>query len=285
MAFENATHDQLQHIFSHKVQGTVNLHEATLHISLDFFIMTSSTFTMVGAAGQSLSIASNTFQDSFARHRRSQGLPAQTISFAPVLEALSVADPPSVQVALQRNGISSITEYEFLSLFELALASETMPQDYAGDSFAGAHLVTGLEPRQLHKLHQKGVANHVAWHSDARFARVLTAVEDVAYNQAVKVQEIGVLDSLKDAGPDEKQEIITQAICKTLEKLCYLAPGSIDPRQAVMTYGIDSMIAAEFRSWLFKIFNVYISFLELLSPSTKILGLVNKVLEYLEENN
>ena len=99
--------------------------------------MTSSTFTMVGAAGQSLFIASNAFQDSFARHKRSQGLPAQTISFGPVLEALSVTDPPSLQVELQRNGILSITEYEFLSLFELALASETMPQGYAGDSFAG----------------------------------------------------------------------------------------------------------------------------------------------------
>ena len=98
--------------------------------------MTYSTFTMAGAAGQSLFVASNAFQDSFARHRRSQGLPAQTISSGPVLEALSVADPPLVQVELQRNGISSITEYEFLSLFELALASETMPQGYAGDFFA-----------------------------------------------------------------------------------------------------------------------------------------------------
>jgi hypothetical protein len=243
-------------------------------------MMTSSIVAMVGAARPGLFIAANAFQDSFARHRRAQGLPAQTISFGPVLEVGSVADPPSVQVALQRNGLSSITEYEFLRLFELALASEKLPQDYASDPFTRAHLVTGMEPRQLHKLHQKGVANHVAWHFDARFARVLTAVEDLAQNQVAKTQEISVLDSLKDAGPDEKQEIITQAICKTLENLCYLAPGSIDPRQAVMAYGVDSMIAAEFRSWLFKIFEVDISFLELLSPSTKILGLVNMILEH-----
>lgn len=157
-----------------------------------------------------------------------------------------MADLASVQTAFQRIGLSSTTEYEFLRLFELALASSKLPQDC--DPFTGAHLITGMEPRQLHKLHQKGVGSHVAWHSDARFARVLTAVEDVARNIVVKTQEIGVLDSLKDAGPDERQEIIIQSMCKKLESLCYLAPGSIDPRKAVMAYGIDSMIAAEFRS-------------------------------------
>jgi hypothetical protein len=246
--------------------------------------MTSSVVGMVGGARQDLLTAANTFQDSFARHRRSQGLPAQTISFGPVLEVGSVADPSSVQTALQRIGLSSITEYEFLKLFELALASPDCPQDYSGDSFTGAHLVTGLEPRQLRKLHQKGAANHAAWHSDARFARLLTAVEDLEQSQVVKAQEINVLDSLKDANPDERQEVITQAMCKKLENLCYLTPGSIDPRKAVMTYGIDSMIAAEFRSWLFKIFEIYISFLELLSPGTKIQGLVDLVLENWEKN-
>ena len=147
-----------------------------------------------------------------------------------------------------------------------------------------SHLITGMEPRQLHKLQQKGVGCHVAWHSDARFARVLTAVEDVARNIEVKAQEISVLDSLKDAGPDERQEIVIQSMCKKLESLCYLSPGSIDPRKAVMAYGVDSMIAAEFRSWLFKMFEVYISFLELLGPRTRILDLVEMVSERWDKN-
>lgn len=261
------------------MQGTINLHEATLQSPLDFFIMTSSVVGIIGGARQYLLSAANIFQDSLARHRRSQGLPGQLISFSPVLEVGSVADTLSVQTALQRIGLSSITEYEFLKLFELVLASPNLPPDCSGDPLTSCHLITGLEPRQLHKLHQKGVAKHIAWHSDTRFARLLTSVEDLAQNRAVMAQENNVLDSLKHASPNERQDVVTQAMCKKLENLCYLTPGSIDPRKAVMTYGIDSMIAADFRSWLFKIFEIYISFLELLSPSTKIQGLVELVLE------
>lgn len=79
-----------------KVQGTINLHEATKHLDppLDFFVMTSSTIGVVGTSTQSHYAAANGFQDYMARHRWSLGLQATSLSLGMVVGIGHVEENP-----------------------------------------------------------------------------------------------------------------------------------------------------------------------------------------------
>lgn len=61
------------------------LHEMSLEMDLDFFVMFSSMASIVGNMGQSSYSACNAFQDALAHYRRhTLGLPALAINWGPI---------------------------------------------------------------------------------------------------------------------------------------------------------------------------------------------------------
>src|SRR5688572_1450212 len=66
-----------------KVHGAWNLHAATEHLALDFFVLFSTSAAILGPAGQSNHAAVNAFMDALAHHRRTRGLPALSINWGP----------------------------------------------------------------------------------------------------------------------------------------------------------------------------------------------------------
>ncbi|MFC7671602.1 sulfolipid-1 biosynthesis phthioceranic/hydroxyphthioceranic acid synthase [Mycolicibacterium sp. GCM10028919] len=77
----NITDDLLDRDWAPKALGAWRLHEATTTASLDWFCGFSSAAAMVGSPGQGAYAAANSWLDSFARWRRSKGLPAQVIAW------------------------------------------------------------------------------------------------------------------------------------------------------------------------------------------------------------
>jgi NAD(P)-dependent dehydrogenase (short-subunit alcohol dehydrogenase family) len=77
--FENMAHAQWMEALKPKVQGTWNLHQASLpepcaKEGLDFFVMLASISGSVGNRGQANYAAGNSYQDALAKYRRSLGL-------------------------------------------------------------------------------------------------------------------------------------------------------------------------------------------------------------------
>jgi len=68
-------------VLAPKVSGSWNLHAATKQMVLDFFIMFSSTATLLPNYGQSSYATANAFLNSLAHHRRSVGLSALSINW------------------------------------------------------------------------------------------------------------------------------------------------------------------------------------------------------------
>ncbi|CAJ1421226.1 unnamed protein product [Effrenium voratum] len=70
-------------VFSPKVDGAVNLHEAFAKSSLAHFLMFSSVAALMGSPGQGNYAAANSFLDAFALHRQAKGLPALSLQWGP----------------------------------------------------------------------------------------------------------------------------------------------------------------------------------------------------------
>ncbi|WP_370476577.1 SDR family NAD(P)-dependent oxidoreductase [Tamlana flava] len=74
---------QMKRVMQPKVEGSWNLHESTLQLDLDFFILYSSAVSVLGSPGQGNYSAASTYLDCLAHYRRTIGLPAISINWGP----------------------------------------------------------------------------------------------------------------------------------------------------------------------------------------------------------
>jgi acyl carrier protein len=77
------TSAQMQAVMEPKVEGAWNLHVATEHLTLDFFVLFSSIASVLGSPGQPGYAAANSYLDSLAAYRCAQGLPALAVNWGP----------------------------------------------------------------------------------------------------------------------------------------------------------------------------------------------------------
>ena len=64
-----------------KVDGAWNLHELTLGLPLDHFVLFSSAASLFGSPGQANHAAANSFLDALAAQRRAHGRPGLSINW------------------------------------------------------------------------------------------------------------------------------------------------------------------------------------------------------------
>jgi acyl transferase domain-containing protein/acyl-CoA synthetase (AMP-forming)/AMP-acid ligase II/acetylornithine/succinyldiaminopimelate/putrescine aminotransferase/predicted amino acid dehydrogenase/acyl carrier protein len=112
----NLDRKRFDRVLAPKIDGGWNLHQLSLGMPLDFFVLFSSVASVLGAAGQSNYAAANSFLDSLASYRRQRGLPALAIGWGPWSEA-GMAVRASQTGRLERIGIHSLAPEEALNLF------------------------------------------------------------------------------------------------------------------------------------------------------------------------
>ena len=67
--------------------------------------------------------------------------------------------------------------------------------------------------------------------------------------------------------------------------MLFTAPNTLNPCLGVSAYGINSLVAAEIRSWFITTYGCQIGFLELLDPKTSMSDLAHLVLgDWVEPN-
>jgi type V secretory pathway adhesin AidA len=170
----------VQAVLAPKVIGTINLHHATKHLPLDFFLMTSSLVGVIGTATQAAYCAANAFQDDFARQRLSQGLPATSLDLGLILEVGSVSQTKNVQQSLQRLATYGQSETEFLQLVEGVLCMAQDAHSRKSGAGLGGHIITGLEPGRFLSRKDNRPMTDLVWYKNARFQSVVQAIADKA---------------------------------------------------------------------------------------------------------
>lgn len=248
-----------------KVHGTANLQDALADTPLDFFLMTSSVSGILGTPGQANYAAANSFLDALARHRRGRGQHACAAIVPMVLGVGVVAENEDLEEALTRKGMYGIDEEHLLRSFEIAVREQQRPRAEGGID----HLVIGLDPRLLADAMSSAGTGEAFWMADPRFRTLAHHLRSgPAAGRSGGEGGAGLLAALLAAPVGEAVPAARGAVEGKLGRMLLLDADAFgDPARSVASYGIDSMIGAELRNWLFKEFSLDIPFQQLLGPS------------------
>ncbi|KAL4778871.1 hypothetical protein BJX76DRAFT_362324 [Aspergillus varians] len=284
-----------------KWQGTWNLHRALEgnDAALDFFLFTSSVSGSVGTATESNYCSANAFLDAFARWRRSRGKPATSVGLGMIAEVGYLHENPEIEALLLRKGIQPLNEEEFLQVIDMGLAG-TSPQNAEATRLdaAAAHILTGLEGFSIRKLLAQGfdVNNGTMQDPRAAFLSASLAAEQDARRDASGAAGSKGNNAAADAAPWFKDipasssnllaseadaptllEAILRMTRKRFSNLILIPRDQIDDRRPMPQFGVDSMIASEFRTWFWTAFRVDIPFLTIMSSQTALVTLAEFV--------
>ena len=217
-----------------------------------------------------------------------QGLPCVSVGLGMIAEVGYLHENPEVEALLMRKGIQRLSEDEFLQVVDLALASEA-----PGRTVAEAHMLTSLEPAAVRELSALGF--DVTTHGvlvEARSSILLASLQaEKEATEAASSQFQGAHNAtmakaaapwfkdvpvslatafVPEASADTMQEAIQILIKKRFSNLILMPLDQVDERKPLPDFGVDSMIASEFRSWFWAGFRVDVPFLDIISPQKSI---------------
>lgn len=255
------TYENWQVSTTTKVQGAINLHNALKDAHLDFFIMTSSVSGTLGTPGQSNYAAANSFLDAIAKHRRSLGQRAVSVILPMVLGVGVVAENNEIEEALKQKGMYGIDEEHLLGALETAMSI----QDSAD------HLVVGLDPAKLQRSMAATGTMDNFWTEDVRFDHLLSIMRSSSGTDGGSAGQ-SILSSIKAAtSAQEATSVASEHIVEKLGRMLMLDAEQIDiESRSIADHGLDSMIGAELRNWIFKEFTIDVPFQQLLAPTLTI---------------
>lgn len=244
-----------------KVQGSWNLHEL-LPKDLDFFIMLSSVAGVLGNRGQSNYAAGNNYQDALALHRQSLGMPSYSLDLGNILSVGFIAENKD----LFQGNMSAITQEgvradELLSVFEYHVD----PRHWSPD-LVNSQVCIGLVTADTFK--RKGMPLP-SFLSTPLFTQLCS--ETSANGSSVDGDSGGVavqtlLSSVTSL--DQASTIVVEAITKRLSTTLAIQAADIDSGKPIHFYGVDSLVAMEFRSWFAKSMACDIPVLDIMGNSS-----------------
>ncbi|KAI1298538.1 polyketide synthase-like protein [Xylaria venustula] len=275
-----------------KWAGTLNLHNALdFHAeSPEFFLMTSSNSGSVGVATEANYCASNAFLDAFARWRRSRGQPAISIGLGMISEVGYLHENPDIKAILVRRGVQAMPENEFLQLVDLGLSQDLSFSrgESQNETTLTGHILSGLESVGFRKLLAQGfdVTNlplqdpRSRWLAESLAAeqRELAATGEETGHLGRAETETDLLSALRDeADPGAVYAMVLQLVRGHFANLILTSADQIDDSSLLSQFGLDSMLAAEFRTWFWATFRIDIPFLDILGSKNSLQSLAHLV--------
>jgi polyketide synthase 5 len=233
--FENAmlatmTDELIDRNWVPKVYGAWNLHQATATLPLDWFCLFSSAVSLVGSPGQGAYAAANSWLDTFARWRRTQGLPATGIGWAlwaEVGRAAELRAETGVDMALGQGGEgtaiahwrdTAFTADEGAYAFQALLCHDRVYSGYAK---------------------MTGTPWFAAYAQRGRFAEMFRSKRQSSTDTNELLNDLYALPP--EEWPARLRRLVSDAVSLILRR-------TIDPDHPLSEYGLDSMGNLELRT-------------------------------------
>ncbi|TWU78585.1 t1pks [Metarhizium rileyi] len=285
--FAKLTKEQWDYSVNPKVTGTWNLHHATAHIDLDFFVLFSSMSAVVGLPGQANYASGNSFLDAFVQYRNSLGLVCSAVQIGPVADVGFLAERTSLLQTATLTGFKTLHEQEMLDSIALSMMA-TVPERFeAGSTFIDPNVfVLGLESA----MPLSSPANRTVWKRDRRMAVYhndsRSAVDDTSSPAQLKGYIANARADPSILETSESASYFAQEVGKRLFGLLLKDERDLNTSLALADLGLDSLVAIELRAWCKQAFGFDISVLEMLSMGNlEALGghVAQKMLQTIEE--
>ncbi|RYP02773.1 hypothetical protein DL765_010690 [Monosporascus sp. GIB2] len=174
-----------------------------------------------------------------------------------------IAENIELEDALKRKGMYGVNEEHLLRSFEAAIKSWRTLES------APDHAVVGLDPAKLQKAVGDAGATDSFWMEDARFSHVVRDIKSSAADEDAGANGRSILATIKSAcSLAEAVTAVNEHFVDKLARMLMFNPDDIEPEiGSIASYGIDSMIGAELRNWIFKEYRMDVPFQQLLGPS------------------
>ena len=229
---------------SPKVNGSWNLH-THMAKDVDFFIMLSSTVGIVGSRGQCSYAAGSTYMDALARHRRSKGLPGFALDLGVMLGVGFLAEnmTDAMRDNMQAWAFLGIREREFSGILEAVIRNEST----SGVPLP-AQLILGLGTGGMMAY---ATMKYPWWMKDLKFAHVMQ-IDTQLVSRADDGDAVAPLSTVLSSAADLAQaaDAITARLIGKLAKSLMMSAEDIEPTKPVSSYGVDSLLAVDVRSWV-----------------------------------
>ncbi|XP_063781227.1 mycolipanoate synthase-like [Pseudophryne corroboree] len=245
---QNLNLSLFEKVLSPKVDGTVNLHCATIDQKLDYFVCYSSVASFIGNPGQANYAAANSFLDMFCQYRRNIGLSGQSINWGG-LNLGVLLNQHQIHKLLQAKGILLLNTEEIHEYLKLCLLLNNNHQAIVKFDFKTmyANLISNIP--SLKK----------------RFYNVM--VEKIkSWEDTPKIKE-----------SSKTNEIPEDYILLLISELTNVSSRDIASNSLLNFLGIDSMLAMTLQNRIFMEKNVNVPLVTLLDPNTSISMLVSEV--------
>ena len=209
-----------------KIWGAINLHQCTQKCSLDFFVMFSSSASLLGSAGQSNYAFANAFLDGFAQHRRFKGLCGTSINWGPWESGMAVS-VSQINRNMTDKGISPVSADDAIASLEIILDKD---------------------------LSLSGVID-IDWHIYEQTVEGQCEFIQTLYHERKKkssqVPQQTLSDQLMQAQAEKREQMILSYLQKTGSKIAgYEDNQHMDVNKPLIDAGFDSLMAVEFRNIL-----------------------------------
>jgi NADPH:quinone reductase-like Zn-dependent oxidoreductase/acyl carrier protein len=220
--------DRMASVIAPKARGAWLLHQASLGMTLDCFVMFSSVSSIFGNPAQGNYAAANAFLDSLAHHRQTLGLPALAINWGVLGGEGYVARNQRVAEFLAKQGISELSPGEVVSIVESSLR--------AGSAQVAAIRVDWAKWKTFFRGMQ----------GNPLVERIFAAVEGQETNAAASDWR----NRIESAAPGEREAVIAQAAREVVGSVLRVKPDTLRDDQPLTDLGLDSLMGVEIENSL-----------------------------------
>jgi hybrid polyketide synthase/nonribosomal peptide synthetase FtdB len=232
-----------------KVSGAWNLHSVFADMPLDFFILFSSTASLMGAMGQINYASGNAYLDGLARYRSAHGLPALSINWGPWAE-VGMASKLNLLDFYHQKGIDAIYPHQGLEVMNRLFGQDSpqvavIPVTW---SLACKNYFMGKVPAMVAEL---GLQN--------------SGREAAAGNEdSLSETNNGPLQKVLACAPEDRLSTVEDCLQELVAGVLRFDRSKLDIHDSLSALGLDSMMATEMRNKIELGFEIMIPIVDLL---------------------
>ncbi|XP_067434682.1 phthioceranic/hydroxyphthioceranic acid synthase [Thunnus thynnus] len=229
-----------------KVSGALNLHYATLHKKLDFFVCYSSISSFIGNASQCNYAAANSFLDTFCHYRRNLGLAGQSINWGPL----------NLGLLLNKRHFQKFLEAKGMMIMDVCEVHEALKMCLLMD-----------RPQQvICKFNFKNLNVHVLSQNASLRERLSVLVETELKDDISNGPRVQPLSSMHES------------VRTIVSDISNVSVDELDDDAALCALGIDSMLAMTLQNKIFQETGVNVPLVRILDPNCTLATLATCVM-------